>query len=636
MGVSGSLFRFGVFEADARTGELRCEGVPVRLPQKPFQVLAALLERPGELVTREELRAKLWPRTVVDFDNGLNAAVNKLREALEDSAEHPRFIETLPRRGYRFIAPVEHVDSPPGTVKPQRRRVTQPRVFATAVVAAPVIALLIAAALWWTPAGMEPSTDERVLLAVLPFQDLGTGDAEYFSDGLTEELITELGRLDPDKLGVIARTSVMRYKGTTPSTAVVGAELGVDYLLEGGVRREGDRVRVSAQLVQVSDQTQVWAERYDRALRQLLQVQSDVARAVAAGIRLELPLGSVNRLEAARQIDPEAYDAYLRGRHLLGRRTEESIRAGIGYFRRAIEVDPAYAPAYAGLARAYELEASYGSEAPSLLIGPAKRAADAALRIDKGLAEAHAVHALLLGHADLRWRDAEEVFLQALSLEPNSAFVRRQYAAHLSYMGRFDEAVTESRRAVELDPISLTDNAAHGIILYRARRYEESAAHLLKTLELDPNYALTHLDLGLVHAAAGRPAEAVAAFERARVLSGDHPDLIGLAAYGYGLMGEGDKAREALRELTRLSEQRYVSPYILALVRIGLGESAAALDRLEQAYSDRVWTVAMLKVAPELDPLRGEPRFQALLERMDFPSYAAADEAAAAPPSAAP
>lgn len=639
MALSEPLLRFDAFEADVRTLELRRDGELVPLPQKPFQLLAALLERPGELVTREELRVKLWgPRVVVDFDNGLNAAVNKLRDALEDSAEHPRFIETLPRRGYRFIAAVERVPiaandagsvgvDAPGSNLPQSFLQSRSRglVLWTATLAFSVA--VVAAAIFVRPSvptdGREwaaPST--RTLLAVLPFENLSGSDEGYFSDGLTEELITTLGRLHPDSLGVIARTSASTYRGTTATAAAIGAALGADYLLEGSVRRDGQRVRISVQLVQVSDQTQRWAAQYDRGLSDVLHVQSEIARAVAKEISLEIPIATETRLDARRRVDPSAYDAYLRGLHLVTRRTEESIRSGVAYLQRAIELDRRYAPAYAGLAHAYEVLSSYGDAPPGALIPNAKQAAQDALRLDPGLGEAHAILGVLLSNYDWRWLEAGESFQRAATLEPNSEFVHRQYAAYLSFMGRFDEAIAESQRAIRLDPLSLITNAHHGIVLYRARRYDDAIAHLQTTLELDPNYVLVYVNLGLVHAAAGRPLEAVTAFETGRTLSGNHPDLVGLAGYARALAGERDQAHEALSELLVLSTQRYVSPFIISLINVGLGDKESALDWLERAYDDRVWLMALLKVAPELDALRAEQRFEALLEKMGFPDGA--------------
>jgi len=566
--------RFGSFEAHLQTGELYKEGVKLSLQEKPFQILAALLSRPGQLVTREEFRQKLWPAdTFVDFDNGLNTAIAKLRDALGDSAEDPRYIETLAKRGYRLLASVREV-----------------------------------------------SATRRAMLVVLPFENLsGDPGQEYFSDGLTEEMITEMTQLSPERLGVIARTSAMRYKKTAKRVDKIGRELGVDYVLEGSVRRADGRVRITAQLIWAPDQTHLWAKNYDRELENILEVQSEVAQAIASEIQLQLTPQEQMHLAHPRPVHPAAYDACLRGRFHVAKFSRDGLAKGIDHLNQAISLDPEYALAHDGIVR-YYLLANEWLLSPAESMPKAKEAAQKALRIDDLLAEAHASLGMVHFWYDWDWSAAEKEFRRAIELNPGLASAHELYGWYLAGMGRSEQAVVAEKRALELNPLSAEVNAILGHIQYLARDYDQAIEQLHQGLDIEPNYWFGHLLLGLAHQRKGEHAKAIAEFERARDIENAIPETWAALGHGYAVLGNRREAERSLQELKELSERRYVSAYLIAKVFTGLGEKGEALTWLEKAYQDRSVFVAWLKVEPEMDALRSEPRFQAMLRRLAFPS----------------
>jgi TolB-like protein/DNA-binding winged helix-turn-helix (wHTH) protein/thioredoxin-like negative regulator of GroEL len=494
------LLCFGSFEVDLGSRELRRQGLKINLQDQPFRLLALLLERAGEVVTREELRDKLWPAdTFVDFDHSLNTAVRKLREALGDSAETPRYVETLARRGYRFVAPVAEPGptapvahsadadvaspSPPTTARlaPSARRVV---VLAAVLSSAALVA-------YWMGARPGPGSQpgRRLTLAVLPFDNLsGDADQEYLSDGLTEEMITQLGRLEPDRLRVTARSSTWKYKRAERDIDRLRRELGADYVLEGSLRRAGERVRVTTQLIQAVDQTDVWAETYERDLRDVLVLQSEVARAVARAIALTLTPDAQARLSSARSVRPESYEDYLGGRYFWNRRTEAALKQALGYFQRAIAADPDYARAYSGLADCYSaLGASsiVGALPPRQAMPEAKAAARKALQIDGMLAEAH--NSLAMVHLLYDWDLAasEREFRRALELDPDYTTAHHWYSHTLIVLGRTEESLAESKRALELEPLNLAIGVHLGWHYLYARQYDQAIEQFRKTLELD-------------------------------------------------------------------------------------------------------------------------------------------------------
>ncbi len=574
---SNRTVRFGTFSVDLRSGELYKQGRKIRLQQKPFQILALLLERPREVVTREELRQRVWaPDTFVDFDHSLKTAISKIREALGDSAESPRYVETLSRRGYRFIAAVAKL-----------------------------------------PAAAPP--EERIRVAVLPFENLSNDrEQEYFSDGMTEEMIAQLGSLQPQRLAVIARTSAMRYKHTDKRLDQIGQELNVEHIVEGSVRRAGDRVRITAQLVRVSDQTHLWAHSYERDLRDILALQSEVAQAISNEIRVKLTpqhwVRSVSALPANRQ----AYEAYLRGRYCWSKRTREGIQRSVDYFLQAIAHDPHYALAYAGLADGYRILAVCGWLAPSAVQEKALAAARRALEIDGRLSEAHKALGAVRFRFDWEWKESEAELQRALELNPSDADAHRVYALYLQALGRVEEAIAEVERARELDPLSLLMETALGRALYMARRFEAAIAQCRKALELDPDYVPARFNLGRLLVETGKAREAIGVFKKAS----KRGEVLYLAAlgYAYARAEEEEQARGVLMQLEELARHSYVSAYEVAKIHVGLGEKAEALEWLERAYAERAVGLVAVKVDPVFDPLHSDQQFQGLLRRMALPA----------------
>jgi len=497
---------------------------------------------------------------------------------------------------------------------PQRRRLG--RWTLGAVLASAVAAYLVLA----TQPGVEPTgSRERPMLAVLPFENLsGDREQEYFSDGITEDMITELSRLNPERLGVIARSSAMRYKGTRKPAEEIAAELGVGYLLRGSVRREGARARIVAQLIRSSDRTHVWAESYDRELGDVLSVQAEVARAVASEIRFRLSDTRAPR-SAEHAVAPEAYEAYLRGRYLADRRTAASILEARRWFEQAIALAPGYARAYVGLADTHVLAITYADAPTVASIALARQAVTKALELDERLADAHAWLGVILTEHDWHWRAAEREYRRAIELDPNFAYAHKLYAEFLTYVGRPDESVEEARLAIRLDPRSVVTRSMLGIALYTARRYDEAIPVLRESTTLDPENPLPYLPLGLAYAQLQRYGEALTALREAQARSAESAEILGQLAYVHGKAGQIAKSRELLEDLRRRSTGQHVSPFYFAVAHTGLGERDEAIAWLEKAYQERIWLMCVVKTDPVFDPLRKHGRFQALLRRMDFP-----------------
>jgi TolB-like protein/DNA-binding winged helix-turn-helix (wHTH) protein/Tfp pilus assembly protein PilF len=636
---SHRILCFGSFEVDIAAGELRRQGLKIRLQDQPFRLLVLLLERAGDVVTREEVREKLWPAdTYVDFDHSLNTAVRKLREALRDSADAPRYVETLARRGYRFTAPVAVV-APRGTTEvahsanadeasvlpysPQRLSTFARRLLTFAIVVAIGAAALVAD--WVVPRqGPTTQSGRRLTLAVLPFDNLtGDADQEYLSDGLTEEMITQLGRLEPDRLRVLARSSTWKYKRADRDIGQLRRELGADYVLEGSLRRAGERVRVTAQLVQVHDQSQVWAETYERDLRDVLIVQSEVAEAVARTIAVTLTPDAHARLARARPIHPEAYQDYLRGRFFWYRRTEAALKQALGYFQKAIAADPGYAPAYSGLADSYSsLGASsiIGGLPPRQAMPEAKAAALKALQIDGTLAEAHASLAMVHLLYDWDLAACEKEFRRALELDPNYNAAHHWYSHCLLPLGRKEESLAESKRALELEPLNLVVDIHLGWHYLYARQYDQAIEQFQRTLELDPAFPQTQRYAAWAYLQKGMHLEAIAALRAARKSLGRNPQIEGELGYALAVAGRRDEALATLEGLSHLSATRYVSPYSVALIHAGLGDRDQALAWLDKAYAERSDYMPYLRLEPMLDGLRSDHRFTALVGRVGLPS----------------
>lgn len=655
---------------DGQTGELRKRGVRLRVRGRPIDILLLLLERPGDVITRDELRDRLWSAdTYVDFDHGLHSAVNRLRDALGDSADHPKYIETFPRRGYRFTGSVERVAphsstsatlaaspaavtvapavpfsatdvlptaarvsapveaAPPKSTPPARNptaaAATHSRSHARYVVAAVVLAAVAAVALvtLWRSRAPSPAPVGKMAIAVLPFENLsGDRDQEYLSDGFTQELIAELGMLGPDRLTVIGRTTSMLYKGVRKSIGEIGKELNVDYLLEGSVRRAGDRMRITAQLVDTRSMGQLWAESYERATDDVLALQSDVARQIALSLapRLAPGMEPSARTPAA---SFEAYELFMRGRFFREQATEEGARKAIEYYERALAIDPNYAAAHAAVADAYRLLGAPGweVEAPSALLPRAKAAAERALALDPRSPDARAVLSMIRFNFDWDLVGAEREIQQALRINPSSAQAHQYYSGILMTMGRMQEAIQSARRAVELDPLAATMTTTLGVRYYYANRPQEAIEHFLKTLEVTPGFSVAHWGLAQCYRLLRRFDEQIEQLRQAVQLSGNSTYMRAHLAYGYAVAGDRTRALALRREIEAEAAQNYVAPYHFALIAAGLGETGEAIRWLERAYEDRSGWLVFLPVEPEFQGMRHEPAFQQLLSRVKPP-----------------
>ena len=624
-------YAFGPFLVDSETCELRRDGDPVALAPKAFATLLLLIEAGGRLLTKDELMKALWPDTFV-LEANLSQTIFTLRKALGESGSEPRYIVTVPGRGYRFGSSVEEVfsreaPSPappawPGVAEGDRAEVgsagrsAHHRLTIGVAIATVVLSTVLAGYVHWSRAAPHQPSSGRLMLAVLPFENL-TGDAaqDYFSDGLTEEMINRLGQLDPQRLGVIGRASVMRYKGPAPQLDRIGNELDVGYVLAGSVRRGSGKVRIAAQLIQLKDQTQVWACTYDRDLRDLLAVQAEIAREIGNGIQIVLdnrrsPGAPVTSLSADSY---EAYDLYLKGRYFWNKRTAEGLQQAVEYFTRASTRDPNYARAYAGLADAYALMSGYSGRPQTEFMPQARSAALKALELDDGLAEAHTSLALVLEKLDWDWEGAEQHFHRAIELDPNYATAHQWYAEYLALQGRFEEALVESERARRLDPLSLiiaTDNA---VILYYSRQYDRAIHKFRGVLEIEPGFPQAHRVM-MPYVEKGRYADAVATVG----VIGPSDNAWTWVMYTYidGRSGQARQARQAFDKFQDLNRSQTVEPGIAVWAYLGVNEKDEAIASLEQAYAQHSDTMCTLKVEPGYDPLRSAPRFQDLLRRV--------------------
>ena len=621
------VIRFGVFELDLRSEELRKQGMKIRLQGKPVEILVMLLERPGEMVTREDLQKKLWPAdTFVDFEQGLNNAVKRLRAALDDNAETPRFIETLPRKGYRFVGAAIGAGAVASDhIALKVSNAGKPSAGSMALFGTLALLALAAALVGMNLAGRRQQIFARrpkpniQALAVLPLSNLSAdSEQEYFADGMTEELITKLGKISG--LRVISRQSVMEYKGSKKSLAEIAQELNVDAVLEGAVGRSGNRMRVTVHLAQVSPERQLWAEEYDRSIRDVLSLQDEIAGAVAHELQDELSSQEGGRLSRPRPLHPEAHANYLRGQSVLAggighlsrlaskrQYTEQDIQAAIAYFKSAIEEDPAYAQAYAGLAHAYIHLGTpvWGGRSSQQTLPDAKEAATTALKLDPSLPEAHFSLAQTLQY-DWNWPEAEKEYELALKLNPNYVDAHLEYGRFVQALGRNEEALTHMHYADELDPFNIAVKETEAWVTYASRQYDLA----LKQFEsLGDEGGLSH-----VYREKGMYPEAIAICHHPQ---GSYP--LALLASIYGLQGRKDEAEALIKKLKETAEHRYVSGFFFAEAYVGLGQRDQAITWLERAYEEHDEWMVFANSYPGLDRLRSEPRFQALMRRMNFP-----------------
>jgi TolB-like protein/DNA-binding winged helix-turn-helix (wHTH) protein/Flp pilus assembly protein TadD len=636
-----SVVRFGTYEVSLRSGEVRKAGLRIKVQQQPTKLLEILLEHPGEVVTREELRSRVWPNeSFGDFDQALNIAIGKLRSALGDSADSPRFIETLPKRGYRFIAEVSVLDTdarlrtpasvaagPPATESGQtlqgsglaaapKGRPWPTRVAIVAVALIIIVSLSILSIWLFRSHGPAPAGIRSI--AVLPLENL-SGDASqnYFADGMTDELITDLAQISA--LRVISRTSVMVYKGARKPLPQIARELNVDAVVEGTVLRSGDQVRITAQLIEASTDKHLWSQSYEGELRDTLALQNSVASAIADQIRINLTPREQAALKNIKVVNPEAYESYLKGRYFWNKRTADGLKVALAYFKEAIEEDPKYAQAYSGLADTYALSGDwqYAVMPPKEAFPQAKAAAIKALELDSSLGEAHNSLAFVLDGFDWDLDAGGKEFQRAIELNPGYATAHHWYAWHLSLLGRFNEAITEMRKAESLDPLSLIINADLAELLGLAHSYDESIRQSRKTIEMDPNFALAHNQLAQAYLQKHMYDEAAAELQKAVELSGHSPTCIANLARAYVASGKRSEAVKLLDDLKKRSNPGYSNAAEIAMIYASLGNTDQAMTWLEKGYEERFNPGVLLR--PGFDPLRSDSRFQNLLHRVGLP-----------------
>jgi TolB-like protein/DNA-binding winged helix-turn-helix (wHTH) protein/Flp pilus assembly protein TadD len=634
--LNNSLYRFGEFSLDAQSRALRRGEASVPLTPKAFDVLLVLIQNAGRIVTKDELMKAVWADSFVEESN-LTQTVFMVRKALDDPTDR-RHILTVQGQGYRFLLPVteaardgseldaREMEAPApapeaGGVPETRLPAGRTRDWRFGVIALAAVAVILIAAtaiwIWRSPRGAREQQG-RFMLAVLPFENF-TGDAgqDYFSDGLTEEMISQLGNLDPAHLGVIARTSVMHYKHSQESIPEIGRDLGVQYVIEGSVRRDSQRVSITAQLIQVKDQSHLWARQYDRDLGHLLELQAEIAREVANEI--EFSLNGQRPVEAARQAPGtqsyEAYDLYLKGRYFWNKRTGEGFRQAADYFQQAIDKDPNYGRAYAGLADTFGLMSTWYWGPQNELMPKARAAALRALELDEHLAEAHASLALIKENYDYDWLGAEKEFRRAIQLDPQYATAHQWYAESLSWQGRFDEAFAESERARQLDPLSPIIASDHATILYYSRQYENALQQCRSVLELDPNFEHARdLMIGSL-TQLGRYDEAIGLINRPPE-SDENPWSWAKKANVYGRSGQTEEARRALVKAEQFSDSGPARGLILLIAYSGTGQKDRVIELLQKAYAEHSSAVVPIKVDPMYDPFRSDPRFEDLLRRV--------------------
>jgi TolB-like protein/DNA-binding winged helix-turn-helix (wHTH) protein/Tfp pilus assembly protein PilF len=624
-----------LFSVCLRTRQLCYGGEPLKVERIPLEILILLAERRGEVVTRDEIVDRVWGRNVfLDTDNSIRGAIRKIRHVLGDDAEQPRFIQTITGKGYRLVPPVLEEDPYVSEASSDHNEASQlhdnkagmgPLVGSGIAhrwfLAMAVVTLVAAAMVAWSkyrhPAHPPGG---RLMIAVLPFENL-TGDPqqEYFADGFTEEMITQLGELNSQQMGVIARTSVMTLKGSQKPLRDIGRELGVQYVLEGSIRRDPDKVRITAQLVRTDDQTHVWAHEYDRQLQDMLQLQSEIAQEITDEI--EMALGSKTPVIASKSSVPKyaAYDSYIKGRFYWNKRTAAGFHQALALFKQSIEQDPNYPRAYAGLADAYALMSSYGLAAPDDYMPKARAAAMKALELDGGLAEAHTALALIAENYDWDWKTAETEFRRAIALNPNYATARQWYAEFLAFQGRFDEALIESDQARQLDPLSLIIAADNGAIYYYEGQYDRAIERFQSILNIDPGIGRAYLIIG-AYIEEGRTNDALAEIDKWRQTSRG-PWTWDWSAVAYGRAGQLAQAESAVQQIIDGSRRQHLDPTAtLAHAYAAMGNKNKALFYLEKAYHSHLNAITVLKVDPVFAPLRSDPRFQDILQRVGLES----------------
>jgi TolB-like protein/DNA-binding winged helix-turn-helix (wHTH) protein len=602
--------RFGSFELDFASGELRKGGVLVKIQSQPLQLLALLAGRPGQIVSREEIRQALWSNeTFVDFDQSINFCVNKVREALDDDSQRHQYIETVPRKGYRFVAAI--TDTPPEPAVASGPETRRPRWLMGAVATVALVAITLAAKSVMSSIRTAKPIES---LAVLPLVNLShDSEQDYFADGMTDDLITDLAKIGA--LRVLSRTSVVQYKGTRKTVPAIARELNVDAVLEGTVVRDGGRVRITTQLIAAAPERHLWAEKYEVNLSDVLSVQDSVARAVAGAIQIKVSQQERSGLSAQRKVDPEAYEDYLKGRYMWSPGGEKHLAKSLEYFQLAIQKDPGYAPAWVGVADAYSRLADWGVLPRKEAAPRARDAAEKALELDSALIEAQVVLASVRMEYDWDWSGAEQLLKRTIEMSPNSGQAHSWYSMLLAVTGRKPEAVAEQRLARQVDPLDSVFAANLFWRLYLARNYEEADREGSKWVEWHPGFRGDYIRAS-VYLQTGRTREAL---DDLQVGAADthHHALLELMYLGHalGVTGTREEGRKILAEMQALSHSRYVPPDYIAMVYEGLGDRDRAIEWYQRAVEERSMNIWVLP-DQRLDSIRTDPRFQKLMRRM--------------------
>ena len=610
------LYQFGPFCLDRVKRRLAREGELVKLNPKAFETLLVLVEQRGKTIEKDELLNKVWRDTVVE-ENNLNQSITALRKSLGDSREKSEYIATVPGVGYRFVAEVRVVEAPAGV--PAKRIYTDWRPMVRYGLLLVVVLVVAVVGYAWFKRKEAPAPAVSSIM-VLPLENLsGDPGQEYFADGVTDALIGDLAKLPG--VHVISRTSSMHYKGTKKSLPEIAREIKVDAIVEGSVQRSGDRVVIRAQLIHAGTDHHLWVQTYERPMRDVLDVQSEIAQTIARQVQIQMTPADQARLTKPHPVSPKAFDDYLQGRYLYwNRRTEENLNKAVTHFQNAIKEDPTYALAHVGLADCYNAlgVVQIGALPPQEARRLAQQSATNALALDSTLAEAHTALGYVK-HYNWNWTEAEQDFKRAIDLNPNYANAHNFYASFLMSRGRIDESIASSTRARELDPFSLSISAQRGFLLENARRYDEAIEQLRGVIAMDPNHYQAHWFLGHTYAANKQFDQAVAASQKAVDLSERAPGALGMLGLAYGLGGRKDEANKILNELLALTKRRYVTPAALVNVYIGLDNKEQAFVWLEKAFQERSNYLAYLKTFPILDPLRSDPRFADLVKRVGLP-----------------
>jgi TolB-like protein/DNA-binding winged helix-turn-helix (wHTH) protein/tetratricopeptide (TPR) repeat protein len=621
MSQSRETFRFGDFALDVSAYELRHQGHPVRLERRPMDLLVLLVERCGQLVTRNEIIDQLWGKDVfVDVDTGINTIIWKVRAALRDSKDEPVFVETVAGRGYRFIAPVEVVPAAGAPAVPSSTPVAVNRRGHVGLIAALVAVALVAAAFvmrsWFT----ESQSSGRITVAVLPFENVGGGpEREYLADGLAEETTSSLGQIDPDHLGVVGRTSIIAYKRMGKPVAEMLRELRVDYVVEGAVRTDGDRLRLTSKLLRATDQAQVWTTSYDRELSNTVGLQRELSTAIAEQVRLQLVPDRVGQLSRRQTQSPDAFDAYLRGRYFQNRRNRESTLRAVRYYEHAIALDPNYALAWSGLALTHAASVINSDARPHDVAPLARDAASNAVRANSMLTEAQFAAGYVSWLLDWEWESAEIALRRAVEIDPSNAMALRTLGHVLSQMGRHREAEDAMRRMRTLDSFSAMNHALSSQVAFQARDNAAAIKHARQAILIDSTLWIGHMQLAQAYGQTGETDLALEALaDAARFSGGENSKTLSLRGYVLATTSRTGEAREALRTLEGMSRERYLPPYAIALVYAGLGEREAVFEWLEKAFAARDVHLIFLPVDPKWDPFRSDQRFEALVARCGF------------------